>query len=149
MSMAVVSLSKNISECIKIETFDRTEGIKGMVMGSKVKEVVTDQVLWTEDFTHAKYGRAYTMTMARPMTSDATKDELFLQLNENLLHDILIHDRRHTIVNINPFALPTIYRRIDPRIMTSHYYMVALTEHYELNTEDDPCVEDPGAISDH
>ena len=49
-------------------------------------------------------------------------------------------------MNINLIGLPSIYKRLNPNLTSSHYYQFSLTEHEELNLPTDPCNEDRSYI---
>ena len=46
-----------------------------------------------------------------------------------ILYYIFIHDERFSIINANPVAFPTIYRKMMPNSTLNYYYRTGLVEH--------------------
>ena len=135
----------NIEKCISESTFNQTEAVKIVTIGFDRQKHLMDPNLWTEDLTTVWTGRSFTLNIPQTIQPDY-EDELFIQFEKKLFHDIFIHDKHFFIMNLNLIGLPSIYKRLNPNTTDSHYYQFSLTEHEELNVPNDPCNEDKNYI---
>ena len=56
--------AEDIEECIVTKTFNRSEMVKGVLMGYMTrKSLVNENNLWIEDFTSSPKGRCYTLNI--------------------------------------------------------------------------------------
>jgi hypothetical protein len=63
--------------------------------------------------------------------------------SDGLHRRIFLHDPDYFIISVNPLALPITLQTIKPSISGRFYFSVTLTEHEELWTPQDPCMEEP------
>jgi hypothetical protein len=114
-------------------------------LGYELKQSLMTQDLWIEDFTHPWYGRSYTLRYQKPRGKNWRIDNINLHVNnsDGLTRMIFFHDPDYFLITVSPRALPITMQTIKPSTTGFFYYSVSLTEHEELSTPQDPCVEEP------
>ena len=132
----------NISECIRRKTYEQADFIKDIIMGyeEKVSLLRTGAEL-AEDFTNVRSGRTYTLNPDRRIGPDYNKDEMILLLDQNLIYDVFLHDKRFFLTSENPYGIPSLYIKIDPRSTFPPLYTIDVTRHKNLNVPESPCEE--------
>jgi hypothetical protein len=68
---------------------------------------------------------------------------LHVNTSDGLNRRIIFHDPDYFIVSLNPLALPITLQTITSSTSGLFYFSLSLTEHEELSTPQDPCVEEP------
>jgi hypothetical protein len=101
--------------------------------------------LWIEDFTEPWYGRSYTLKYQEPRGTDWRTDAINLHVNvsDKLTRRIFFHDPDYFLISVNPLSLPINLQTIKNSTTGRLYFSIALTEHEELSTPQDPCKEEP------
>ena len=114
-------------------------------LGFSLRKSLMAPDLWREDFTGvSQYGHSYTLVYPHLRGNSWETDEINLHVNtsDNLIRRIFIHDPDYFVLNINPLALP--YKMVT---LTPHcgrvYYSLAVREYRNLDTPNNPCVEEP------
>ena len=133
---------KTIEKCIENKTFDWKTTIRDIHMGiKKFKVSLMDENLWTEDFTVGFEGQYFTLTIPRKLTTEWRQDQIYLDLNPNLIYDVYIHEASYFIINSHSFGLPVCHKEITTA-NRNRYFELILTEHEILNLPEDPCEVD-------
>ena len=105
--------AEDIEECIVTKTFNRSEMVKGVLMGYMTrKSLVNENNLWIEDFTSSPKGRCYTLNIPQRIGPNGKEERLFLLLSHDLFYQIFIHDPDYFVMNSNPVGLPTIMKKL-------------------------------------
>ena len=131
-----------IKSCIENKTFDWKTTVRDIHVGiNEFKVSMLDERLWTEDFTVGFEGRYHTLTIPRKLTTEWRQDQIYLDLNPNLIYDVYIHEINYFILNKHSFGLPMCHEEITPN-PRGQYFEFILTEHEVLNLPENPCEED-------
>ena len=140
----VCGSAKNVTACIVENTLSLDETIF-VELGFEQNVSLMNQTLWREDFTAAWYGRSYTLSYPEPMGTDWRTDAINIHINESdgLTRRIFFHDPDYFLLSVNPLSLPINLQTLKSSLTGRVYYSLALTEHVELNTPQDPCIDDP------
>ena len=84
---------ETLKNCIENKTFDWKTTVKDIHIGIDEYQVsLLEENLWTEDFTVGFEGRYYTLTIPRKITTEWRQDQIFLDLNPNLIYEVYIHE---------------------------------------------------------
>ena len=133
---------KTLQNCIENKTFDWKTTVRDIHIGiDEFKVSLMNENLWTEDLTVGFEGRYYTLTIPRKITTEWRQDQIYLDLNPNMIYDVYIHETNYFIINSHSFGLPLCHKEItpDPR---GRYFELILTEHDVLNLPENPCEVD-------
>ena len=131
-----------VEQCLDSLTFDWTDFIKGTLLGYREKTSLKGKgKIWQPDLTIARFGRTYTFHPEMMIGPDADEQQLIILLDNNYMYDIFVHDTNFFILNENCCVLPSTYVRLMPN-SSNVYYRISATQHQELNSPKDPCVED-------
>ena len=134
-----------VEQCLDSQTFDRSEIIKGALVGYERKlSLMEEEDVWQQDFTYVRFGRSYTLHPKMRIGPEDDKDQLFILLDNKYFYDIFVHVKDFFILNDNRCTLPAIYIKIIPDASNRYkiYYKISATQHMEMNVPEDPCVED-------
>jgi hypothetical protein len=114
-------------------------------LGLKLKQSLMAPDLWIEDFTIPWFGRSYTLRSQEPRGNNLWLDNINLHVNtkDGLDRTIFFHDPDFFIISANPESLPFTLQIIPSSTSGTFYFRISLTEHEELSTPKDPCVEEP------
>jgi hypothetical protein len=114
-------------------------------LGLELKQSLMTPDLWIEDFTDPWYGRSYTLKYQESRGNNWRIDNINLYVNnsDGLTRQIFFHDPDYFILNENPLALPITLQIITSSTSGRFFFSVSLTEHEELSTPQDPCMEEP------
>ena len=133
-----------VEQCLDSQTFNRSEIIKGALLGYERKlSLMEDEGVWEQDFTYVRFGRSYTFQPNTRIGPEDNKEQLILLLDNKYIYDIFVHEK--DILNDNRYTLPpSIYIRLIPDASNHFkmYYKISATQHIEMNVPEDPCVED-------
>jgi hypothetical protein len=134
----------DIVPCIKQKSHSLDDALFAE-LGYNQNHSLMSQDLWTEDFTNPWYGRSYTLKFIEPRGNDWRTDDIKLHVNvsDKLTRWIFFHDPDFFLINFNALAMPINLQIIKPSTAGSLVYSIALTEHVELTTPQDPCREEP------
>ena len=140
----VCGAARNVSACI-VENTLSLEEMAFVELGFEQNVSLMNQSLWQEDFTAAWFGRSYTLRYPDPIGTNWRTDAINIHINQSdgLTRRIFFHDPDYFLLNVNPLALPLNLQTLKNSLTGRVYYSLALTEHVELNTPQDPCIEDP------
>jgi hypothetical protein len=113
-------------------------------LGYGLKQPLMAPDLWFEDFTASWFGRSYTLKYQETRGNDFWRDNTNLHVNisDGLDRMIFFHDPDFFILSANPESLPFTLQTIQPTTSGYFYFRISLTEHVELSTPQDPCVEE-------
>jgi hypothetical protein len=137
------SRSTAIHDCLKENTYNRTEAFKDVLLGFATREsLLIDDDLWTEDFTDTWFGKTYTLDIKKNIGPDDLTSQLFLAVGYDINYRMIIHDPFFYGVTFNPITFPTIILEIHPNETESSYYHLTLNEVEELDLPEDPCNPD-------
>ena len=132
-----------VEQCLDSQTFNRSEIIKGALLGYERKlSLMEDEGVWEEDFTYVRFGRSYTFQPNIRIGPEDDKEQLILLLDNKYIYDIFVHEKNFFILNDNRCAFPSIYVKLVPKGSNKVYYMISATQHIEKSVPEDPCVED-------
>jgi hypothetical protein len=137
--------SVDITGCIKQNTHSLGEAVYAE-LGYNQSQSLMSPDLWIEDFTDPWYGRSYTLKYQEPRGTSWKLDAINLNVNtsDGLARRIFFHDPDYFLISVNPLSLPVNLETIKKSTSGRFYFSVALTEHEELSTPEDPCSEQPG-----
>ena len=135
--------SKDIKSCIQ-ENTRSLQDTGHAELGFTLRESLMAPQMWREDFTRSFYGRSYTLVYPHLRGINWKTDAINLHVNtsDNLTRRIYIHDPEYFLLNSNPQALPITRLTLAPR-SGRVFFSFTLTEHRKLDTQNNPCMEDP------
>ena len=136
----------SIKECILNETYSQEESIHESKVGWFSNKSLLSPEFWREDFTSAIHGRTYTLKINKTIGPDMT-DFVFLLFSPTLKISIWLHDENFFLLNENPVALPSLYKKFDPPTSSlvppmKVYFYLTLIEHQKLSLGGSSCIED-------
>ena len=136
--------ARNVTACI-VENTRSLEEMIFVELGFEQNASLMSDSLWQEDFTVPWYGRSYTLNYPEPRGTDWRTDAINIHINQSdgLTRRIFFHDPDYFLLSVNPLALPINLQTLKSTLTGRVYYSLALTEHVELSTPQDPCVDDP------
>ena len=126
--------------CIQSKALSKEDVILDVMIGWNPNKSFMNDTLWTLQFRVD--WACYTLNIATKI--DVRNDEIInFSLNESLPYSFFIHDPDYFIETYNPVILPYRRMKVFPQNDDcSSYFPTTLTEHHELNTLQDPCVQD-------
>ena len=138
-------LEEGIEECIATKTLNRSDILKGVLLGYDTRRVINlTQNMFIEDSNQPWSGRYYTLNLPLKIGPSDTTDQLYLFFaNTTFFTQVFIHDPRFFFLTDNIDALPIEIATFKTRASYSHFYHLDLTEMHELNIPSDPCNTDP------
>ena len=134
--------AKDIPKCIEKTTFSERETFQDIQLGYSTQLSLLSPALATTDYTASFYGQMYTIHIARKITPDDAKTQIFISFDYFTDYVIFIHDPNYFLVNDNPYGLPSNMMKLYPNRTANLYHRLALVDRLELNVPDDQCVED-------
>ena len=104
-----------VEQCLDSQTFNRSEIIKGALLGYERKlSLMEDEGVWEEDFTYVRFGRSYTFQPNIRIGPEDDKEQLILLLDNKYIFDIFVHEKDFFILNDNRCTLPSNYIKLIP-----------------------------------
>ena len=139
--------SGDIKACIK----ERTPSLSATVhaeLGLGLRQSLMAPHHWREDFIALLglgLGHSYTLVYPQLRGNNWLSDDINLHVNtsDGFSRRIFIHDPDYFVLNMNPLALPNKMLTLT-QLPGRVYYSLAIKEHRKLDTQNDPCVEEPG-----
>ena len=136
----------DLSACVRENTLSLSETVHAE-LGYSLRQPLMDPSLWTEDVI-ALIGpglcHTYTLNYPHLRGNNWTYDDIFLNFNASnrLIRRIFIHDPDYFVFSFNSLALPNSQVTVTPAL-GNVYYSLAVRDHRQLNTQNDPCMEEP------
>ena len=97
------------------------------------------------DITAARFGKCFTLEITVRINSTIGKESLGMPLNNSFGYVIFIHDPGFFFLTLNPRAIPGFRKIIKPnelKISEVLFQTIEISEHNNLNREEQPCRED-------
>ena len=70
--------AEDIAACIEEKTYNQSAIIKDIILGFSAQTSMTNQELWSQDFTHTFYGMGHTLDMETKLNPDDETTQLFI-----------------------------------------------------------------------
>ena len=132
--------STNVLKCMESQ---RSAKFKDVVLdsekGEEARANLMDSIFWDLQ-VRAGY-ECFTLSMNYTLGPVYKDDMITVLINKSLEYEFFIHSLDYFIPNYNSLIIPSNRFKVFPARDCSSFVSISLVEKHELNTAEDPCVE--------